>query len=90
MVTFFALHILTNKFTDAVIHSRQLISGQEVITRDCLSSLKGIRTDLPADTYEGCRPATVDVKLANYVNNTIKEIDIQRFVMKTLPFNRIF
>lgn len=57
------------------------ISGQEIITRDCLSSIKGFRTDLPADKYEGCRPATVDVKLANYVNNTIKEIDIKRFVL---------
>ncbi|KAK7590124.1 hypothetical protein V9T40_001737 [Parthenolecanium corni] len=52
--------------------------GQDVITRDCLSSVKGIRTDIPADRYEGCRPALVDVKLANYVNNSIREIDIKR------------
>lgn len=53
-------------------------AGQDVITRDCLSSVKGIRTDIPADRYEGCRPALVDVKLANYVNNSIREIDIKR------------
>ncbi|CAG9829370.1 unnamed protein product [Diabrotica balteata] len=50
--------------------------GETVITRDCLSSMKGIRTDIPADHYEGCRPAAVDVKLANYVNNSVKELDI--------------
>lgn len=53
-------------------------TAEEVITRDCLSSVKGIRTDIPADHYEGCRASTVDVKLANYVNNTIKELDIKR------------
>ncbi|XP_056632683.1 uncharacterized protein LOC130442534 isoform X2 [Diorhabda sublineata] len=31
-----------------------------------------------ADHYEGCRPAAVDVKLANYVNNSVKELDIYR------------
>lgn len=49
-----------------------------MITRDCLSSMRGIRTDIPADHYEGCRPAAKDVKLANYVNNSIKELDIYR------------
>lgn len=50
------------------------------ITRDCLSTLNGgFRTDLPADRYEGCRPASQDVRLAHYVfNNTIKQLDIRR------------
>ncbi|XP_060524960.1 uncharacterized protein LOC132701212 [Cylas formicarius] len=52
--------------------------GTTVITRDCLSSMLAIRTDIPADHYEGCRPAAVDTKLANYVNNSIKELDIYR------------
>ncbi len=66
------------QFLGSRIFINYFIAGQEVITRDCLSSIKGIRTDIPADHYEGCRPATVDVKLANYVNNSIKEIDIKR------------
>nr|CAG4650617.1 EOG090X0I2F [Sida crystallina] len=49
-----------------------------VITRDCLSSFKGIRRDIPADVYEGCRPAASDVKLAQYVFNDISELDIKR------------
>ncbi|XP_041972866.1 uncharacterized protein LOC121728698 [Aricia agestis] len=52
--------------------------AKEVITRDCLSNFKAFRTDIPADTYEGCRVAAKDVNLANYVNNSIKELDIKR------------
>lgn len=63
---------------------RQNILGEEVITRDCLSSVQGLRTDVPADHYEGCRPAAVDPKLANYVNNSIKELDIYRYVLRNL------
>nr|CAH7752744.1 unnamed protein product [Callosobruchus chinensis] len=53
-------------------------NGLETITRDCLSSMLGLRKDIPPDRYEGCRPAVVDEKLANYVNNSIKELDIYR------------
>lgn len=49
-----------------------------MITRDCLSNFKAIRTDIPADTYEGCRHAARDLNLAKYVNNSIKEFDIKR------------
>lgn len=52
--------------------------AEEVITRNCLSSLRAYRTDIPADHYEGCRPAATDVRLAHYVNNSIKELDIKR------------
>nr|CAG4645928.1 EOG090X0I2F [Lynceus sp. MCZ IZ 141354] len=49
-----------------------------VITRDCLSSLQGIRRDIPADTYEGCRSGAEDVRLAQYTFNDIVELDIKR------------
>lgn len=49
-----------------------------MITRDCLSTIKSFRTDIPADHYEGCRAASKDVKLAHYVNNSIIELDIRR------------
>ncbi|CAG5075008.1 Protein of unknown function [Cotesia congregata] len=52
--------------------------AETLITRDCLSSLKDFRTDIPADHYEGCRPAAKDVRLGHFVNNTIKELDIHR------------
>ncbi|XP_055385835.1 uncharacterized protein LOC129614898 [Condylostylus longicornis] len=51
--------------------------AQVSYTRDCLSSLN-FRTDIPSDQYEGCRPAVRDVRLANYVNHTIKEHDVKR------------
>ncbi|ETN65549.1 hypothetical protein AND_002681 [Anopheles darlingi] len=50
----------------------------ETITRDCLSTLQGFRTDIPADKYEGCRPAAKDYNLAHYVNTSIKELDVKR------------
>ncbi|KXJ75799.1 hypothetical protein RP20_CCG011013 [Aedes albopictus] len=50
----------------------------QTITRECLSALKGFRTDVPADKYEGCRPAAKDEQLAHYVNNSIKELDVKR------------
>lgn len=54
-------------------------TATETITRDCLSSVRSFRTDIPADHYEGCRKAATDVRLAHYVfNNTIKELDIRR------------
>ncbi|KAL1110399.1 hypothetical protein AAG570_007930 [Ranatra chinensis] len=63
---------------DTCVKLTERRGAEEIITRDCLSSLRGIRTDIPSDHYEGCRPATADVNLAHYVNNSIKELDIKR------------
>lgn len=59
--------------------------AQRTIIRDCLSSLS-FRTDIPADKYEGCRPAAKDVRLANYVNHTIKEHDVKRDYFNDVEF----
>ena len=59
-------------------HSSLLFLASETIIRDCLSSLQALRTDIPSDKYEGCRSAAKDVRLAHYVNNSIKELDIRR------------
>jgi hypothetical protein len=59
--------------------------AETIITRECLSSLRAVRSDIPADHYEGCRPAAKDVRLAHYVNNSIKELDIKRYAFITGP-----
>ncbi|XP_020801849.1 uncharacterized protein LOC110178911 [Drosophila serrata] len=51
--------------------------AKETITRECLSALS-FRKDIPADKYEGCRPAAKMVNLGHYVNHTIKEHDVKR------------
>ncbi|XP_015791939.1 uncharacterized protein LOC107368596 [Tetranychus urticae] len=52
--------------------------GEALITRDCLSNLIGIKTNIPGDTFEGCRPAAPQKKLANYVENSVIQFDLQR------------
>lgn len=44
------------------------------------------RTDIPADKYEGCREGRYDPKLANYVNNSIKEINVKRDYFSSTTF----
>lgn len=65
---------------------RRLILASEIITRDCLSALVPYRTDIPADKYEGCRHGTFDPKLANYVNNSIKQINVKRDFFDSTTF----
>ncbi|XP_043268044.1 uncharacterized protein crim [Venturia canescens] len=64
--------------TDPCVKVIERKGSEEIITRECLSALKGFRTDIPADKYEGCRPAAKDVRLGHYVNNSITQLDIHR------------
>jgi len=66
------------KHTNVHIYKCVLFSAETIITRECLSSVRSFRTDIPADHYEGCRPAAKDVRLGHYVNNSIRQLDIHR------------
>ncbi|XP_071453011.1 UPAR/Ly6 domain-containing protein crim [Hetaerina americana] len=66
------------EYNDKCVKLIERKGDEETITRACLSSLNSIRTDIPADKYEGCRPAAKDVKLANYVNHSIPQHDVKR------------
>lgn len=66
------------EYDDKCVKIIERKGAEEIITRQCLSQLQPYRTDIPADHYEGCRPAAKDVRLGHYVNNSIKELDIHR------------
>lgn len=55
-------------------------TADTLITRDCLSNLISVRFDIPADKFEGCRPAANHPQLGVNVQNSIKELDIHRYL----------
>ncbi|KAL7648885.1 UNVERIFIED_CONTAM: hypothetical protein RMT77_000819 [Armadillidium vulgare] len=67
-----------NDPNDKCVKLIQQKGASVIVTRDCLSNLEGHRRDIPADHYEGCRPAAEDPLLGHYSNNSIPEIDIKR------------
>ncbi|XP_050480474.1 uncharacterized protein LOC126868724 [Bombus huntii] len=66
------------EYDDKCIKIIERKGAETMITRDCLSSVRSFRKDIPADRYEGCRPAAKDVQLGHYVNNSIWQLDIHR------------
>lgn len=47
------------------------------VIRDCLSGVMPHRDDVPADHFEGCRPASSMPNQAVYVDNAISELSIR-------------
>lgn len=66
------------EYDDKCVKIIERKGAETIITRECLSSVRSFRTDIPADHYEGCRPAAKDVRLGHYVNNSIHQLDIHR------------
>ncbi|XP_047363431.1 uncharacterized protein LOC124954474 [Vespa velutina] len=66
------------EYDDKCVKIIERKGAETIITRECLSSVRSFRTDMPADHYEGCRPAAKDLRLGHYVNNSIHQLDIHR------------
>ncbi|XP_078036172.1 QVR superfamily protein crim [Augochlora pura] len=66
------------EYDDKCVKIIERKGAETVITRECLSSVRSFRKDMPADRYEGCRPAAKDLHLGHYVNNSIHQLDIHR------------
>ncbi|XP_054154379.1 uncharacterized protein LOC128952931 [Oppia nitens] len=49
-----------------------------LVTRDCLSNIIPYRRDIPADRFEGCRPAATQPKLAVFVENSVDQLDLKK------------
>jgi len=69
---------MCTRYNDKCVKLIERKGSEVMVTRDCLSNLENFRVDIPADKYEGCRPASKDVKLGQYVFEAINEIDVRR------------
>ncbi|KAF0312181.1 hypothetical protein FJT64_017082 [Amphibalanus amphitrite] len=63
---------------DVCVKVTETKGAETLITRDCLSALQWNRRDVPADHYEGCRPAAEDPRLGLYTFNSLQELDTRR------------
>lgn len=66
------------RIDDVCVKLIEQTRSEVIVTRGCLSHFEGHRVDIPADKYEGCRPASKDTKLGQFTFNRIKELDTKR------------
>lgn len=71
-------------YNDKCVKIIETTGADTKVVRGCLSAVMPYRRDIPADHYEGCRPATFSPKKNVYVYNEIKELQLNQ-----RPYNNI-